>query len=111
MSFGGTFLFKIASGKTTGTAGNARPQILLSDIQINQNLSVLDIDHSLTPLEIKCDGSTYCSPIYDFPLVFSSNIWHNLPPLRYASLQSLSDLDFDISVSLKVKSDAAMPHI
>ncbi len=42
---------------------------------------------------------------YVFQLTFNSNIRHNLAPLWdiHVTLQNLSDLEFDLSVSLKVK--------
>ncbi len=55
-------------------------------------------------LKVKCDGGTG-PPIYDFLLVFNSNIAPNSAPLRDMGLQNLSDLDFDLSRSLKVKCD------
>ncbi len=49
------------------------------------------------------------TPICDFLLVFNSNIWPgNSDPLWYIRLQSLSDLDFDLSKSLKAKSECAV---
>ncbi len=74
--------------KTAGTAENpAHPQILLHDIQINvtsismcnirspaiQHASDLDFDLLRSP-KLKCDGVTGL-PIYDFLLMFNSNIW------------------------------------
>ncbi len=47
-------------------------------------------------------------PIYDFPLVFNSNIWPSSALSQDASLHNLSDPDFDLSMSnLVVQS----PHI
>ncbi len=40
--------------------------------------------------------------------VFNNNIWPNSTPLRDNSLQYLSDLKFDLSRSLKVKSNGAV---
>ena len=40
--------------------------------------------------------------------MFNGNIWSNSAPLRNIRLQNLSDLDFDISRSLKVKCDGAI---
>ncbi len=48
--------------------------------------------------------------IYHFLLVCNSNIYPNSAPLLYTSPQNQSDLDFDLSRSLKVKSDAAVGH-
>ncbi len=35
--------------------------------------------------------------------MLNSNIWTNIAPLRDITLQNLSDLDFETSMSLKVK--------
>ncbi len=37
--------------------------------------------------------------------MFNSNIWPNSAPLQDIRLQNLSDLEFDLSRSLKVKCD------
>ena len=48
-------------------------------------------------------------PIYDFLFVFSSNIWLNhLRSEVYTGLQNLSDFDFDLTRSQKVKIDDAV---
>ncbi len=38
----------------------------------------------------------------------NSNIWSNSAPLQYIRLQNLSDLEFDLSRSLKVKCDSVI---
>ncbi len=43
--------------------------------------------------------------MYRFPLIFISNLGPNHALLRYVRLQNLSDLEFDLSRSLKVKCD------
>ncbi len=58
-----------------------------------QNLTEFAFDLSMSS-KVKCDGVSGF-PIYDFLLVFNSNIWPNSAPLRDMSLQSLGDLDFD----------------
>ena len=40
--------------------------------------------------------------------MFNSNIGPNWAPLGDISLQNLGDLDFDLSMSLKVKSDGVI---
>ena len=47
--------------------------------------------------------------MYGFLLLFNSNIiiWPNMAPLQDTSLPSLSDLEFDLSRSLNVKSNSA----
>ena len=40
-----------------------------------------------------------------FLLMFNRNIWPNSAPLQDTRLRNLSDIDFDLSRSLKVKSD------
>ncbi len=47
-------------------------------------------------------------PIYDFVLVFNSNIWHNSDPLRDTSLKILSALQLGLSRSLKVKAELVL---
>ncbi len=42
---------------------------------------------------------------YMLSLMFNSNIWPNSAPLQDIRLQNLSDLEFDLSRSLKVKCD------
>ena len=80
-------------------------------------LSILDHFQHLNfdlseSLKVKCDGGI-CLPIYDFLLVFNSNIWHNSAPLQDISLWNLSDLDIDLSRSLRVKCDSVigLPYI
>ena len=46
-------------------------------------------------------------PKYYFLLMFNGNIWHNQAPLEDIWPQHLSDLDYDLSRSLKVKYDGA----
>ena len=40
--------------------------------------------------------------------MFNSNIWPNAAPLQVIRLQNLSDLEFDLSRSLKVKCDSVI---
>ncbi len=48
------------------------------------------------------------SPTYGLLLVFNSKIvWPNSAPLLYISPQKLYDLEFDLSRSLKIKSNGA----
>ena len=55
-------------------------------------------------LKVKCEGAVDLP--YDFLLMFNSNIVPNKAPLPYISIQnSMSDLEFDISRSLEVKSN------
>ena len=51
---------------------------------------------------VKCDGVIGLH-IQGFLLMVNTNIWPNLAPLRDIRLYNLSDLDFDLSRSLKVK--------
>ncbi len=44
---------------------------------------------------------------YGFLLMVNSNIWPNTGLLRDISLENMSDLEFDLSRSLKVKSNGA----
>ncbi len=46
-------------------------------------------------------------PIYGLLLIFNSNTWPNSAPLDDVRLREVSDLDFDLSRSLNVKSDGA----
>ncbi len=39
--------------------------------------------------------------------MFNSNMWPNVAPLQDACVQNMSDLEFDLSLSLKVKSNDA----
>ncbi len=83
------------------------------------NLSDLDMDLSKSLRQnVIIHFTLQCTvfPIYSFPLRFTSKIWLILAHLRQnlLSLQNLSDLDFDLSMSLKVKSDGAVgltPHM
>ncbi len=53
-------------------------------------------------------------PIYGFLLVLNGIKWHNRGPLRDISLTNVSDLEFDLSGFLKVKSNGPSglrPHI
>ncbi len=45
---------------------------------------------------------------YGFLLLINSDIWPNSAPLRDIRLRNLSDLDCDLSWSLKVKCDGAI---
>ena len=40
--------------------------------------------------------------------MFNSNLWYNSAPLQDIRLRNLSDLDFDLSGSLKVKCDGVI---
>ncbi len=62
---------------------------------------------TLTFTQSQCDGA-FGRPIYYSYWCFDSNIWLNSFHLRGARLQNLSDLDFDLSRSHKVKSDGAV---
>ncbi len=42
-------------------------------------------------------------PIYDFLLVYNSNIWLNSAALQDTKLRNLNDFEFDFSRSFKVK--------
>ena len=57
-------------------------------------------------LKVKCD-SAIGLPIYDFLLMFNSNIGPNWALMRDIRLRNFGDLDFDLSRSLKVKSNGA----
>ncbi len=52
--------------------------------------------------KVKCEGAIGL-PIYNFLFMVNSNIRHNSAPLRDITLLNLSDLDFNLSMSLKVK--------
>ncbi len=47
-------------------------------------------------------------PLYAFLLMFNSNTWHTSAPLQDTALPNLSDLKFDLSVSLKSKCDCVI---
>ena len=46
--------------------------------------------------------------MYAFLFIFNSNIWPNYAPIPDIRLINLSDLDFDLSMSLKVKCDGVI---
>ena len=46
--------------------------------------------------------------MYMDSLMFNSNIWLNSAHLQDIKLQNLNDLDFDLSMSLKVKCNGAI---
>ena len=87
-----------------------------------RNLSDHDFGLSRS-LKVKCD-SAIGLPIYGFLLMFNSDIWPNSDPLRDISfqnikipilshlrdisLQNLSDVDFDLSRSGRIKYDGAV---
>ncbi len=83
----------------------------LQDIRL-QTLNDLEFDLSMSYVMMSLD-----SPTYAFLLMFisnlwpnsapsqDSNIWPNSSPLQDKRLQNLSDLEFDLSRSLKVKCD------
>ncbi len=52
--------------------------------------------------KVKCDGG-FGLPMYDFLLVFDSVIWPKSAALQDISFWNLSDLDIDLSRSLKVE--------
>ena len=58
-------------------------------------------------LKVKCHGVIGLA-IYDFLLMFNSNIGTNSAPLQDISLHNFGDLDFDLSGSLKVKYEGAI---
>ncbi len=60
-------------------------------------------------LNVKYD-SVIGLPMYDFLLMFNSNIEPNSAPLRDIRLQNFGDLDFDLSRSLKVKCEGTIGH-
>ncbi len=65
------------------------------------NLSDLDFDLSKL-IMVKCD-SAFELDIYGFLAVFNSNIRLNAALLRAIMFQNLSDLDIDLSTSLRSK--------
>ena len=58
-------------------------------------------------LKVKYNGAIGL-PIYGFLLMFNTNIGANYAPFWDRRLQSVSDLDFDLSRSLKFKCDSAI---
>ncbi len=48
------------------------------------------------------------TPHIYFPITFYSNVWTNSGPLQDIRLQNLSDIEFDLSRSLKVKCDSVI---
>ena len=69
---------------------------------------MVDLEFDLSrSLKAKCEGAIVL-PIYDFLLMFNSNIWPNTALLRDLRLQNFGDLDFDLSRSLKVKCNSAV---
>ncbi len=67
-----------------------------------RNQSDLDFG-PLKSFEVKCYGAIG-TPMDCFPLLFNGNIGPTWAPLGDIRLQNVSDLVFDISRSLKVKS-------
>ncbi len=57
-------------------------------------------------VKVKCHGVIGLA-IYAFILMVNGNIGPNLAPLHDIRLGNLGDLDFDLSRSLKVKSNGA----
>ncbi len=57
-------------------------------------------------------SKVFCNQLFNmfnedgFLLMFNSNIWPNSPPLPDIRLSNVSDLEFDLSRSLKVKCDS-----
>ncbi len=73
-----------------------------------KNLGDLEFDLSRS-LKVKCKRVIgFPIPVYVFLFMFNSNIGHNYTTLRDISLQNRGDLDFDISRSLKVKSNGGV---
>ena len=66
-------------------------------------MSDLECDLSQS-LKVKCH-SAMTPHIYAYLLMFNSNIWLNAAPLRNIRLRNLSDIEFDLSRSLKVIRD------
>ncbi len=76
----------------------------LRDIRL-QSLSDLDCELSRS-LRVKCNSVIGLSiHVYAFLLMFNNNIWPSSAPLRDKRLRNLSNLEFDISRSLKVICD------
>ncbi len=81
-------------------------------VSILDHFQHLNFDLSIS-LKLNCDGRIWLL-IYYFLLVFNSNIWLNSAPLRDISLRNQSDLDIDLSGSLRsVKYNRinGLPHI
>ncbi len=53
-------------------------------------------------------GGAFGFHIYDFALMVNSNIWRNIVPLRDTAPQNVSDLEFDLSKSIKAKCDGGI---
>ncbi len=66
-------------------------------------MSDLELDRGKS-LKVKCDDVIGVS-LYAFLLMFNSNIWPNSASLQDIRLRNLSDHNFDLSRSLKVKCD------
>ena len=66
--------------------------------------------HWLWPLNVTQGHMWQChwTPIYGFPLLFNSNICPILAPLRDIGFQNLSDIDTDLSRSLRSNVIASM---
>ncbi len=77
----------------------------LQDIRL-QNLSDLEFDLSRS-LKVICDD-VIGLPIYDFLLMFNSNLWPKSAASQDIRLRNLSDLEFDRLRSLKVNCDSAI---
>ncbi len=67
--------------------------------EILQNLNDTDVDLSMSP-KVKC-YSVIGLPKYGFLLVSNCNTWPNSAPLQDISFQNLSDLDINLSRSLR----------
>ncbi len=63
-------------------------------VSILDHLPHINFDFARS-LKVKHDGGNRL-PIYDFLLVFNSNIWPNSATLRDIRVQNLSDLDIDL---------------
>ncbi len=56
---------------------------------------------------VKCESAIRL-PVYGFLLMVNSNIWPNVAPLQDICVQNMSNLEFDHSRSLQVKSNGAV---
>ena len=93
-------------------------EIPLCDIQINihvvgtmyrfLNICALDFDLSMS-LKVKFEWYHWTPDIYDFLLMFNSNIWLNMAPLRDTNPINSSDLECDLSRSLKHNGAIRLP--
>ena len=84
-------------------------QYFTMHVIILDHIQHLNFDLSRS-LKVKCDGGfgLPIPPVYDFLLVFNSNIWPNSAAVRDISLWCPSELDIDLSRSLRVKCDSVI---